>query len=394
MAFLDDYQQEAVKKMKNGCILCGDTGSGKSRTGLSYYFLQQGGKLENARECDISNGRPLYIITTAKKRDTYEWEDEMRPFGIEAKVIDSWNNIEKYEKVKGAFFIFDEQRVCGYGKWSKTFIKIARNNQWILLTATPGDTWLDYVPVFIANGFYKGKTDFEEQHVVYNRFTKFKQVRLYLQKGKLIKHRNDILIEMDYHTPNELNHFNITVDYDAKLYKWVLKERKNPETGVPFRDASGLCYYLRKIVNLSNDRIDKTIDIASRHKRIIIFYSFDYEVDIIKRAFKNLPFDIAEWNGHKHEEIPKSDSWIYLVNYSAGAEGWNCTKTDTMIFYSQSYSYKMSIQAAGRINRRNTPFKKLYYYHLRSNSSIDISIAKSLKSKKNFNENMFITETR
>lgn len=394
MAFLDDYQQEAVNKMKNGCILCGDTGSGKSRTGLSYYFLRQGGKLENARKCDISNGKSLYIITTAKKRDTFEWEEEMSPFGIKAKVIDSWNNIGKYTNVKKAFFIFDEQRVCGYGKWSKSFIKIARNNEWILLTATPGDTWLDYIPVFIANGFYRSKTDFEEQHVVYNPYTKFKQVRLYLQKGKLLKHRNDILIEMNYHTPNELIHTNVLADYDAKLYKWVLEERKNPETGEPFRDAAGLCYYLRKIANLSIDRINKTIDIVKRHKRVIIFYSFDYELEIIKTAFKKLPFDIAEWNGHKHEEIPKSDQWIYLVNYSAGAEGWNCTRTDTMIFFSQSYSYKMTIQAAGRINRRNTPFKKLYYYHMKSNSSIDLSIAKAIKSKRNFNENLFITGSR
>lgn len=40
---LYDYQREALGRMKNGCILCGGVGSGKSRTGLAYYYLHEGG---------------------------------------------------------------------------------------------------------------------------------------------------------------------------------------------------------------------------------------------------------------------------------------------------------------------------------------------------------------
>ena len=391
MAFLYSYQEEAVKKMKNGCILCGGVGSGKSRTGLAYYFLLHGGILDDVAKFEQT--KPLYIITTARKRDTLEWEAELLPFGLTA-TVDSWNNIGKYIDIQDAFFIFDEQRVVGYGKWSKSFIRIAKHNQWILLTATPGDTWLDYIPVFIANGFYKNKTEFTTMHVVYSRYTKYPSVSSYVNVGRLIRLRNDILINMDYTTPANLNNITVITEFPLELYKSVMKKRQNPETGEPFNDAAGLCYYLRKIVNSSEDRIAKTKEIAEKAKRVIIFYSYDYELDILKKLFYNTDFEVAEWNGHRHEDLPENSKWVYLVNYMAGAEGWNCVKTDTIIFYSQSYSYKTMVQASGRINRLNTPFRDLYYYHLRSNSTIDISIAKALKSKKTFNEKNFILNSR
>lgn len=396
MAFLYDYQQEAVNKMKNGCILCGGVGSGKSRTGLAYYFLRQGGDLNDISSVKIT--KPLYIITTARKRDTYEWENEMTAFGISA-VVDSWNNITKYAKVENAFFIFDEQRVVGYGTWSKTFIKIAKHNEWILLTATPGDTWLDYVPVFIANGFYKNKTEFNELHVIYTT-KKLKDnktypvVSGYVGVGRLMRLRNDILINMKYKTSAEMHKEFVNVSYPVLDYKLAMKERHDLETKVPFDNAAALCYYLRKLVNSYPDRVNATIEIAERHGKVIIFYSYDYELEALKNAFKETDFSVAEWNGHRHEPIPKTDKWVYLVNYLAGAEGWNCILTDTIIFYSQSYSYKTMVQASGRINRLNTPFSILYYYNLRSNAPIDIAITKALKEKKNFNETLFVRDSR
>ena len=164
---LRDYQLDAVHRMKNGCILCGGVGSGKSRTSLAYYFTQEGGCIQPYSP--MKKPRDLYIITTARKRDDLEWDEELVPFLLSTKpennslyknkvIIDSWNNIGKYTDVKGAFFIFDEQRVVGSGAWVKSFLKIARWNKWILLTATPGDTYSDYLPVFLANGFFKNRT--------------------------------------------------------------------------------------------------------------------------------------------------------------------------------------------------------------------------------------------
>lgn len=400
---LRDYQLSAIKQMRNGCILCGGVGSGKSRTSLAYYYLQQGGELcmdEYVPMDDVSI-KDLYIITTARKRDTCEWDGEMAPFLLSRDpainlyrnkiVVDSWNNIGKYSDVKDAFFIFDEQRVIGYGAWTKAFLKIARFNDWILLSATPGDTWLDYIPVFIANGFYKNKSEFIREHVVYSRFSKFPKVDRYVNTGRLIRLRNRILVDMDFQRQTVSHHEDVYVNYDISMYKDTMRNRWDPYRNEPVINASGLCYILRRIVNSDESRQVKLLEIIEDHPKAIIFYNFDYEREILLNLYYGDDFEIAEWSGHAHQPIPESKKWIYLVQYTAGNEGWNCIKTDTIIFYSQNYSYKVMQQAAGRIDRLNTPFHDLYYYHLKTRSGIDLAISKALKEKKKFNETRFLS---
>lgn len=377
---LYEHQKEALPKIKNGSILCGGVGSGKSRTALAYFL-------------DKEYPRDLYIITTARKRDTNEWADECVPFNFSdiSITIDSWNNIGKYTNVCGAFFIFDEQRVVGYGAWTKAFLAISKKNRWILLSATPGDTWSDYIPVFIANGFYKNKTEFVRRHIVYSRYTKYPKVEKYLDVGRLIKLRRSILVNMRFVKPTTCHHQTLISQYDKEKYNYIIRNRKDYETGLPFKNIGTLCLALRKIVNSDPDRIRITSDLIKEHPKTIIFYNFDYELEILRELTKQLEIKKAEWNGHIHEPIPDSKyaSWVYLVQYTAGAEGWNCTETDTIIFYSQNYSYKIMTQSAGRIDRLNTSFQDLYYYHIRSNSSIDISIMRALQKKKNFNARGF-----
>ena len=395
---LYEHQKKALAKMRNGCILNGGVGSGKSITALAYYFTQQGGKLDPFEY--MRSPKDLYIITTARKRDTLEWQKDMLPFLMSTNpkhnkiygnkiIVDSWNNIGKYSDISGAFFIFDEQRVVGSGTWVKAFLKIARGNDWILLSATPGDKWEDYIPVFLANGFYKNKTEFTREHIVYSSYTKFPKVDRYLGIARLERLRDRILVDMDFDRKTVQHHEDVYVSYDIPKYKDAIRNRWNPYKNEPIEQASGLCYVLRRIVNEDISRQTALLDIVADHPRVIIFYNFDYELDILK----NLVYindgdclDIAEWNGHKHQPIPESDKWVYLVQYTAGAEGWNCIKTDTIIFYSQNYSYKIVQQATGRIDRLNTPYTDLYYYHLKSRSGIDLAISKALKEKKKFNE--------
>lgn len=401
---LRDYQLDAIKKMKNGCILNGGVGSGKSLTSLSYYYLKNGGDISFLKGGEyvpmIDPPKDLYIITTAHKRDTLEWEGELSPFLLSTRkdicmydmniVVDSWNNIQKYKDVKGAFFIFDEQRVVGSGAWVKAFLKIVKLNEWILLSATPGDTWSDYIPVFIANGFYKNKTEFIQEHVIYARFSKYPKIDRYTGTGKLLRLRRSILIDMNFDRETVQHHEDIYVKYDVSLYKDIMKRRWDIWKDEPITNASGLCYALRKIVNIHESRSDQLLEIFKKHKRIIVFYNFDYELDILRKLNYGKNVKVAEWNGHKHDEVPTTKSWVYLVQYTAGAEGWNCITTDTIVFFSQNYSYKIMIQSAGRIDRMNTPFKDLYYYHLKTRSGIDLAIAKAIKLKKKFNESDFV----
>ena len=402
---LREYQLDAIGKLKTGSILNGGVGSGKSLTALSYYYLQNNGDIRFLSGGDYVTMEPdpmdLYIITTARKRDTMEWEGELAHFLMSTHpectnythkiIVDSWNNIGKYKDVTNSFFIFDEQRVVGSGAWVKAFLKIAKFNEWILLSATPGDTWTDYIPVFVANGFYKNKTEFMREHAVFARFSKYPKIEKFINTGRLLRQRQMILVDMNFKRETVQHHEDIYVSYDIHTYKDVMKRRWDIWKDEPLVNASGLCYALRKIVNTDESRAVKLLELFETHQKMIVFYNFDYELEILKNLYYGEDVVVAEWNGHKHEPTPTACKWVYLVQYTAGAEGWNCITTDTIVFFSQNYSYKIMHQSAGRIDRLNTPFEDLYYYHLKSRSGIDLAIAKALNSKKKFNESSFVT---
>lgn len=376
---LHPHQEKAVAKLSSGKILCGDVGTGKSITALAYYMKKE-------------TPKDIYIITTAMKRDKLDWDEEASHFGIgkarDATVagvltVDSWNNIDRYTEVKDAFFIFDEQRVVGSGKWVKSFLRIAKRNTWILLSATPGDTWMDYVPVFIANGFYKNRSAFQMEHVIFSPYVSFPKVDRYIGIARLAKLQNEILVDMPYprHTTRVCK--DVKVDYDRDLMQKVVKDRWHVYQDRPLKNVSELVQVMRRVVNSDTSRLSALTSILKTHSRVVVFYNFDYELEMLRSFQSTIP--VAEWNGHKHEPIPETDSWLYLVQYTAGAEGWNCVTTDAMIFFTQTYSYRQHHQAHGRIDRLNTSFLNLFYYYLISPAPIDLMIRKTLLSKKDFN---------
>lgn len=409
---LDEAQREALRNMHNGCILNGGVGSGKTRTALAYYHcIIGGGRIRPTFE-KMTREVDLYVITTAATRDKYEWEREMVSFllvddktskvvnggtkddiygGRIKVVVDSWNNIKKYTGVEGAFFIFDEQRVTGSGPWVRSFLKIVKNNQWILLSATPGDRWTDYGPVFVANGYFKNLTDFRMQHVNMQKRGQYWQVVGYWNTRKLERLRDRLLIDIPVERKTVQHHIDIPCEWNRGVYRQVMKERWDPFEDKPIDNASGLCQCLRKIVNKDVSRANAVLDILEDHPKAIIFYNYNYELDLLRELFDKSGYEYAEWNGQKHQDIPDGEKWCYLVQYGA-AEGWNCTRTDTIIFYSQNYSYKVMTQAAGRIDRRNTPFRDLYYYHLKSKAGIDLAIQRAIREKKLFNEGRYFNK--
>lgn len=397
---LYEHQREALMRMHNGCILNGGVGSGKSITAIAYYYIFIcNGRIKPTFE-PMTTPTNLYIITTARKRDTLEWEKELSNFGLSSGpskqysglsiIVDSWNNISKYDKVSDAFFIFDEQRVIGNGTWVKSFLKIVKTNRWILLSATPGDTWTDYIPVFIANGFYKNRTEFMQEHVQMRKVGNFWKVDRYFGTKRLERLRDRVLVDMIFERDTEAHHIDVWCEYDRGKYREISKLRWNPWKEEPCENASAMCYVLRRLVNSHIDRLYRLTEILDEHPKAIIFYNFDYELELLKEELAKPFYDmeVAEWNGHKHQPIPESERWCYLVQYG-GSEGWNCVRTDTIIFFSQNYSYKVMTQAAGRIDRLNTPYKDLYYYHLRSHAPIDLAIAKAIREKKMFNEGRY-----
>lgn len=400
MPDLSIHQLKAINELKNGAILCGGVGSGKSRTALAYYVLKDcKGSVPingNGDFLEMKEPKDLYIITTAKKRDSLEWEKECTDFILNQErdishsrvqvKVDSWNNIKKYKDVNSAFFIFDEQRVVGSGVWVKTFLNIARKNHWILLSATPGDTWSDYIPVFVANGFYKNKSEFSNVHCVYSRFSKYPKIERYVGEKILNKHRDDILIKMCDERQTVRHVETVSVSYNKQIYDSVYKDHWNVFDNEPITEGGKWIYTLRRVVNEDPSRLSEVRNILNKHPRCIIFYNFTYELNLLRDFCEVCGIVYAEWNGEKHEEVPDGEKWVYLVQYLAGSEGWNCITANAMIFYSQNYSYRITEQASGRIDRMNTPYTDLFYYHLQSNAPIDVMIHRSLRNKRNFNE--------
>ena len=408
----DDSQREALRQMKSGCILCGDVGSGKSRTAIAYFVSKECGGSFEPSYSPMKTPKDLYIITTAKKRDTLEWESELAPFLLSVDkslsseniniVIDSWNNIKKYRDVKNSFFIFDEQRLVGSGEWVKSFWKITASasnrdkptgNNWILLSATPGDTWSDYIPVFVANKFYKNKTEFLHRHAVYDRYSRYPKIDKFLEEQHLRRLRDSILVDIHVERHTTRHYLKTLVDYDKEAFRKVMKERVDIFNENEFIESTPYFFYvIKRVVNQNQNRIFEVERIIKEHPRVIIFYNFDYELEMLRKMCENNSYVYSEWNGHKHEKLPNGESWVYLVNYTGGSEGWNCITTDTIIFYSLNYSYRTTMQAAGRIDRRNTPYKDLYYYQLYTNSWIDRAIKAALSTKKTFNERKHISK--
>lgn len=373
---LYSHQEEALRLLHSGQVLVGGVGSGKSRVGASWALSQ-------------ASPEKIIVITTARKRDSFEWEGEFAALGadFEKVTIESWNNVARFADYRGHVYIFDEQRVVGAGAWVKSFLKITKNNSWILLSATPGDTWLDYVPLFIANGFYKNRTQFSEQHIIWDRFAKYPKVKRFVNVGVLEARRRKIIVPMPAERHTRRNRKDIWVPFDQDQYNTIVKKRVDPWTKEPIRNAAGVCYALRRCVNSSGNRLDQLRHILKKRHKVIVFYNFNYERDELLTLRDE--FTVAEWNGHAHEPIPGGDSWVYLVQYTAGAEGWNCIETDTVVFYSLNYSYKVLEQAEGRIDRINTPYTDLWYYYFKSESGIDSAISKAVVEKATFNERIF-----
>jgi hypothetical protein len=369
---------------------------------------------------------------------------------------------------------------------------------------------MDYVPVFVANGFYKNRTAFKREHVVYNTFTKFPKVDRYISQGKLLRLRKGLLVEMPFQKHTTRHSVETPLAYDKVVLEKVLKDRWHVYEERPLRDVGEMFSVARKVVNSDPSRLEMVKELWKKHPKLIVFYNFNYELEALRllveyfvatetstgfssstrsigkwqdhgspsmtltgipglseslsntsnrtpsslstktsiqapksssissgialsvatsqrnvpqhwenewttstgtsteRCSKTSPtgtcsntqtsgetgngqsMALAEWNGHKHQPIPSTDRWLYLVQYTAGAEGWNCIETDAMIMYSLNYSWKVSEQAEGRIDRLNTPFRDLWYYKFTSDSWIDQAIERSLRAKETFNEAKYV----
>ena len=371
------YQEEAIQKLHSGSVLYGATGSGKSLTGLAYYMR-------------CWSHLDLYIITTSKKRNAGEWEEEIAKLGCPPpKAIDSWNRLKNYRMVSDAFFLFDEHKVGGHGKWAQSMITIAKKNKWILLTATPGDVWDDYASIFIANEFVKNKTTWNEDFCIFDRISKYPKIIGYQREDVLKNMRDAVLVPMEYQSEKVPIPYVIPYKVDHEEEAYVLARRKSlrhPEMRA-FRNTSAMFAYMRMNLPDKESKIQALADVLKKEPKAIIFYNFTPEKYEIENAARQVNIPFFQYNGQIKDNVPDGDTWVYAVQYTAGAEAWNCITCRTVIFYSMNYSYKVMTQAKGRIDRCNSPFDELhYYYFISPDFEIDQEILNALTRKEKFNE--------
>ena len=246
---------------------------------------------------------------------------------------------------------------------------------------------MDYVPIFVANGFYKNKTQFSREHCIISTWGGYPKIERFVNTGALYRYRDEVLVDMPFHRHTKRHLKTVFTEYDKDTYGRVMKDRWNVYEDRPIENVAELFRVMRKVVSTHPSRLEALRELLKSHSRLIIFYNFNYELDLLREFAKETGVATAEWNGQRHMPIPSQEkSWLYLVQYTAGAEGWNCVSTDAMVFFSLTYSYKQFEQAQGRIDRMNTPYTDLYYYILRSSAMVDNAIWRALTKKKNFNE--------
>lgn len=370
-------QQQAVSNLANGKILIGDVGSGKSITSMAYAT-------------SVDPTIKIQVLTTAMKRDSGEWWADAMKMSLPNEMhVDSWNNIKNYVDREGWFFILDEQKLTGTGAWVEAFYKIAKKNKWILLSATPAEVWTDLMPVFIANGFFKNKSEFDRDHVQYARFVKYPKIEKYHDEWHLEDLKKKLYVELPIVKRAKRNEEIINVGFNAYEQKRIWTDRWHIHEDRPLKDAGEMMRLLRKSCNTDIARYETLKALLKRHPKAIVFYNENPELEILRGLSADLGVPVAEWNGHKHEPIPDGDEWVYLVQYLAGREGWNCITTDTVILYSLPYAYRSVVQAYGRVDRLNTPYPVLNLFILKSRAIIDQGIWKSLGHKKDFQAGRF-----
>lgn len=394
MITLRSYQQDAVEALLNGKhIVVASCGVGKG-------FIS----LEWARGTKKSN---VLVITQASKVKSNDFVEE-------AKLLDekwynsqssftvvSWNSLAKWlkehqsENFADYAIIADEiQRIKNYSTgMGKSFLKIASHTKcWAGFTATPGESWIQMMPYFVACGFVKHKTDFTNKFCVTQSFKGYIEIIGYNHEEVLNKWWSGITYfpdtkEMEKQLPSETHkvvHFKAPTGY-AK----VLKTKTRLDTDEFIDTSMAMCHYLRQLC-CSKEKVEWLKEfVESLDTSCVVFYTYIEEGEKIKEALKGVK--IWEINGKKHD-IPTADTIgkhdVVLAQWESGSASLNLQFMNYWVSFSPCYSLTTSCQSRGRIKRIGQT-KPMFYYYLKTDHTIENDIYKALKEKRDFSETVW-----
>ncbi|WP_368076685.1 SNF2-related protein [Clostridium tyrobutyricum] len=150
--------------------------------------------------------------------------------------------------------------------------------------------------------------------------------------------------------------------------------------------------YLRQLSSQYNkNKVNQLKDILeSTEDRIIIFYNFNKELEIIKKLCEKLDKPISIINGAVKDldNFNQYNNSITLVQYQAGAMGHNLQKSNKIIYFSLPLQSELFEQSKKRIHRIGQE-KTCFYWYLITQNSIEEQIYQTLKERRDYTNKLF-----
>ncbi|MBL0992197.1 MAG: DEAD/DEAH box helicase [Escherichia coli] len=417
---LFDYQKEAIENFESKPLNLSDVGTGKSYMSIGSYVKSECSKLliiclapkvnDFVEDSEIFNLNVTALNKGTKKNKELLSESNLVAISFES----SWRLTELNKWVdKDTFIIIDESHKVSVSKSKVTkFVmglsKRAKYNY--LCTATPVsngklENW--YPQLFISNVFRKPKKEFEQLFVI-------KQMR---QMGsmrfmQITGYRNEHLLEQmidEASVKYKRDKGYLPEDYVYKtkkpaMYNKLKKSRlykDDNDLRVELDNSSKLFNSLRQVSHgflngiskqVSKEPFERLDAILETHnnERVVIFYNYKWEAEMLKQLLDKLKRPYGEYNGSVKDLKPfkNNDNGVVLAQYKSASTGINdFVISNVMVFNSMPLSSTEYLQAKGRTDRHGQD-KTPLYYHIVPDTPIEKKIFSVVTNGKDFTNEM------
>jgi SNF2 family DNA or RNA helicase len=406
------YQENYLRELPQSCIMAADLGTGKTVMSLAHWQRQQ--------TC-----RPLLVVAPASKIRTGDWQAEAKRYLGDAWLLTTITYIS-YESLR----LMDKEtkrprwwKFCGarnggiiydviadechalknpQSKQAKAVYEIKQSGGlFIGLSGTPmPNGWIDFAGYSKLFGFVRNITEFKQRYCIYQDFKGYPELVKYVNVEQLEAQFKRVAYRLSREQAAELpsrQMLAINTHMGAKtskLYHTCKLTRVHPNTKELLDNAPRLLSVLRQSTTAS--RLDQLVSIVDdTSDNIVVFYNYISERKKILEALSKSGKTILRYDGEQHDTLPAADAKIsntvLVAHYKSASTGLNLQWANVTIYFSPTYSYQEFEQSIGRTHR-NGQTKKCLYYLFNVQHTVDRTIWRCLREKKDFNEKLWRVE--